>query len=46
MDRFIAESNIARFESRLRSEQDPGRRAIVSELLRKERIMLAACPER
>jgi hypothetical protein len=46
MNRFIAESNIARFEARLLSEQNLGRRAIVSELLRKERIMLAACPER
>jgi hypothetical protein len=46
MNRFTAESNIARFETRLLSEQNLGTRAIVCELLRKERILLAACPER
>ena len=46
MSRSIAESNIERFETRLLSETGLGRRAIVGELLRKEKIKLAAYPER
>jgi hypothetical protein len=46
VSRFIAESNIERFETRLLSETHLGRRAILSELLHMERIKLAAYPER
>ncbi|HEY0185112.1 MAG TPA: hypothetical protein VGC09_20110 [Rhodopila sp.] len=41
MDRFIAESNIARFEAMLRKESDPDERQMLEALLREERAKLA-----
>jgi hypothetical protein len=42
MERFIAWSNIARFEEMLSRETDPEERRIVETLLREERLKLRA----
>jgi hypothetical protein len=39
-ERWIAEENIARFELRLRRENDPDQRKMLTELLARERAKL------
>ena len=43
MERYAHQENIRRFEHQLRREADPGKRAVLEQLLTEERRQLERC---